>query len=304
MTQLFDAVLIADWSARAALSPRRPSPDAIWFAVARGGRAGAPVYCRGRTEAVARIADLLAAELAAGRRVLAGFDFPFGWPRGLAAGLTGRAEGLALWDWLSERVADAPDNRSNRFAVAEEINARFDGVGPFWGRPRGARHPGVPERGRDRHGTDHPPERRHVEARVPGAQPCWKLYTTGSVGSQALLGTPALNRLRRDPRLAGRARVWPFETGFASPAAAVTLAEVYPSLLAARVRAERRAGEILDSAQVRVLAEAFSALDAAGGLAPAFAAAADLPAAARAEAAREEAWILGVETRTALEAAR
>ena len=43
------------------------------------------------------LADLLAAERAAGRRVLAGFDFPFGYPRGFAAALTGRAEALALW---------------------------------------------------------------------------------------------------------------------------------------------------------------------------------------------------------------
>ena len=292
MTRLFDTVVIVDWSASAAPSPAKPSPDAIWFAAARGGDVAAPVYCRTRAEAMARLADLMAAEVAQGRRTLAGFDFPFGWPQGFAAGVTGRPEALAVWDWLADAVRDAPDNANNRFAVAEALNALFPGVGPFWGRPARAPHPGVPERGtlRAGHGL---PERRLAEARAPGAQPCWKLYTTGSVGSQALLGAAALARLRRDARLAGAVAVWPFETGLAAPQAPVTLAEVWPSLLAAQVAA-RDPAEIKDAAQVRLLAQAFAALDAAGRLGALFAADPALSAGERAVAAREEGWILGV----------
>ena len=299
MGRMFDTVVMADWSAANAPTPRRPAKDAIWFAVVREGRPAARVYCRTRAGALETLADLLGAEAAAGRRVLAGFDFPFGWPRGLAERVTGRPEGPALWDWLAGAVEDGPDNRSNRFAVAERINAMFPGVGPFWGRPRTADHPGVPERGRDRTGEGHPPERRHVEALIRSAQPCWKLYTTGSVGSQALLGVAGLARLRRDPRLAGRVAVWPFDGGFQAPDAPVTLAEIYPSMLARAVAAARREGEIPDAAQVRVLARAYAALDAEGGLEAAFAAP-GAAGAARETAVREEAWILGLELREAL----
>ncbi len=292
MSRLFDTIVIVDWSASAAPSPAKPSADAIWFAVARGGSVAPPVYCRTRAEAMARLADLLAAEVAEGRRALAGFDFPFGWPQGFAAGVTGRAEALAVWDWLAAAVRDGPDNANNRFAVAERLNALFPGVGPFWGRPATAPHAGVPERGTLRHGHGLP-ERRLAEARAPGAQPCWKLYTTGSVGSQALLGVAALARLRADPRLTGAVAVWRFETGFDAGSAPVTLAEVYPSLLAAAVAA-RDPGEIKDAAQVRLLAERFAALDAAGRLGALFAADPALSDGERAVAAREEGWILGV----------
>ena len=104
-----------------------------------------------------------------------------------------------------------------------------------------------------------------------GAKTVWQLAYAGSVGSQMLLGLPALKRLTRDPRIAGRTAIWPFETGLRTPGALVAIAEVYPSLLSDEVRARQRDGEILDSAQVRVNAEAFARLDAGGGLAPLFA---------------------------------
>ena len=44
--------------------------------------------------ALAWLADHLADERAAGRRVLAGFDFPFGYPRGFAAALTGQLDNV------------------------------------------------------------------------------------------------------------------------------------------------------------------------------------------------------------------
>ena len=167
--------------------------------------------------------------------MLAGFDFPFGYPRGLAEALTGRADGLALWALLAAQVRDAPDNANNRFAVAAALNARLGG-GPFWGRPSGMPLPDLPER-RRAHAF---PEGRLVEQRVRSAHSPWKLYTAGSVGGQMLTGLPALERLRRDPRLAGIA-VWPFETGLTLPEAPIVLAEVYPSLLARRSGRSSRA---------------------------------------------------------------
>jgi len=289
---LFDSYLMVDWSARATPSPRRASPDAIWHALARRDgpaiRVAPPVYQRSRAAAVAAIAESLAAESDAGRRVLAGFDFPFGYPAGVAARIAGRASALALWDWLADAIEDGPDNANNRFAVAARINRLYEGLGPFWGRPAGCVLADLPARGRARHGSDHPPERRLTDRRLPRAQPVWKLYTTGSVGSQVLLGLPALVRLRRDPRLGPRTRVWPFETGLARPDAQVVLAEIYPSMLA-----PDPAETIRDAGQVRAVVGALAALDAAGDLAALFAGPSDLSAAERRAVATEEAWILG-----------
>jgi precorrin-8X/cobalt-precorrin-8 methylmutase len=302
VSALFDTHVIVDWSARSAPSPARPCADAIWWVAARDGLAGPPRYERTRAAAVSALADLLAAEADAGRRVLIGFDFPFGYPAGVAARLTGRAHALALWDWLAARVDDRPDNANRRFGVAEAINAAYDGLGPCWGRPARWDHPGVPTRATARHGSDHPPERRLADARMPGAKTVWQLAYSGSVGSQVLLGLPALKALREDARLAGRVAVWPFD-GFGVPQAPVVMAEIYPSLLRDAVRARRGDGEVLDAAQTRVNAQAFARLDAAGGLAALFARPEGLSDAEALAVATEEAWILGLGHRAALERA-
>ena len=78
-------------------------------------------------------------------------------------------------------------------------------------------------------------------------------------------------------------------------------AQVVP--VGVKVRARRRDGEILDSAQVRVNAEAFARLDAGGGLAPLLAGAPDLAPAERRIVEKEEAWILGLGHEEALQAA-
>ncbi|MEO0660788.1 MAG: hypothetical protein AAFZ87_04555, partial [Planctomycetota bacterium] len=67
---------------------------------------------------------------AAGRRVLAGFDFPFGYPAGVAQAITGSDDPFALWQWLEARIEDQEDGSNNRFEVAEEMNRAFDGPGP------------------------------------------------------------------------------------------------------------------------------------------------------------------------------
>ena len=109
-----------------------------------------------------------------------------------------------------------------------------------------------------------------------------------------LLGLPALKRLTEDSRIADRAAIWPFETGLRTPEAPVVIAEVYPSLLKDEVRARQHDDEILDSAQVRVNAEAFARLDASGGLAPLFAGPPCLTPEQRRIVETEEAWILGL----------
>ena len=304
---LFHTHVVVDWSARSKPSPKRKSRDSIWWAAARiadGIEVEEPEYVRTRHEALNRLARLIACELDAGRRVLVGFDFPFGYPAGVAEHLTGEASGLALWNWLAAQIKDAPDNDNNRYDVAAAINDAYPGLGPFWGRPSSWKYPAIPVRASARTCQDrHPPERRICDVRATGAKTVWQLAYSGSVGSQMLLGLPALKHLVEDSRIAGRAAIWPFQTGLRTPDAKAVIAEVYPSLLRAEVRARIREDEILDSAQVRVNAEAFARLDAAGGLAPLFAGAPGLAAEERRVIETEEAWILGLGHEEALKRA-
>ena len=291
---LFNTHIIVDWSARSAPSPARPAADAIWWGVVRDSTAEPPVYARTRADALGRLTAILVEERRAGRRVLIGFDFPFGYPAGVAERLTGTPHAYALWDWIAARVGDAPDNSNRRFAVAEEINAAYDGTGPMWGRPAAWDHPGVPVTMKERHGTDHPPERRRAERLSKTAKTVWQLAYSGSVGSQVLLGLPALKALREATPLRDHLAVWPFDTGLSTPEAQIVVAEIYPSILQPQVHARKTADEILDAAQVRTLAEAFAALDAAGGLPELFAGHPDLTDADRHAICQEEAWILGL----------
>ena len=305
---LFHTHVVVDWSARSKPSPKRKSKDAIWWAVARNDSGKVvvetPAYARTRHEALDRLGGLIASELDAGRRVLVGFDFPFGYPAGVAAHLSGEASALALWDWLAEQIEDGADNGNNRYDVAAAVNQEYPGVGPFWGRPATWDYPTIPVRASARTGqARHPPERRICDVRAKGAKTVWQLAYAGSVGSQMLLGLPALKRLKADRRIANRAKVWPFQTGLRTPDAPAVIAEVYPSLLKDEVRARRREGEILDSAQVRVNAEAFARLDVGGGLAPLFAGAPCLTPDQRRIVESEEAWILGLGHEEALKAA-
>ena len=158
--------------------------------------------------------------------------------------------------------------------LADGINARFGGPGPFWGRPAQYDLPHLPARKLVDYAGLGLAERRLVETLVPRAQPVWKLFTTGSVGAQALTGMPVIHRLSRRPDTA----VWPFE----APDRPVVLAEVYPSLLAAEVRADP--GRITDETQVRLLSRALLRVSHCGELGQMLA----VP-----DIAREEGWILG-----------
>ena len=298
---LFDTHIIVDWSARSRPSPARPTKDSIWWCTAREGVALDPEYARTRHEAIGRLATILRGELADSRRTLVGFDFPFGYPAGVARNLAGRPSALALWNWLDERIQDAGDNTNNRFDVAEKLNRQYPGIGPCWGRPASWPHPDVPTRKSACTRQDaHPPERRIADRRAKGAKTVWQLAYAGSVGSQVLLGLPALKKLVGDSRLRGRAAIWPFETGLSVPDAPVVVAEIYPSLLKTEIRQRIQPGEIPDRAQVRVNAEAFARLDRQRRLAPLFEGEPGLTAEECKVIETEEAWILGLGHESAL----
>lgn len=270
----FDTVLVVDWSA-AKRAPARASKDAIWLGLTREGISQDPVYCRTRSEAEVWIKTLMQSEQAAGRRLLASFDFPFGYPTGFAHKVTGTDDPLRLWDWFEQQITDAPDGTNNRFDVAERLNALFDGPGPFWGKSHRDRWPGLPYR-KDAITFDPIAEKRSCDRVAKAASSCFQMSFPPTVGGQIMMGLPMLARLRRMDGVA----VWPFEPWEDAP---VVLAEIWPGIIEAAVK-EAGGDEIRDRAQVRLLADALARVPAATLAAHM----ADVPA-----EAREEAWILG-----------
>ena len=274
---LFDGHVAVDWSANGRPKQGR---DSIWLAARGWGATAEPENPATRAEAMARIEGLLTRASQAGRRLLCGFDFPFGYPAGTARTLTGRDGWEAVWSRIADSVEDGPDNSNNRFDAAASLNSSFPGDGPFWGNGLKRDIPGLPRRKPAGWGTNLPPNHRHAESEVRRAQEVWKLVGAGSVGGQALTGIAALERLRHRTGAA----VWPFET--LGEGACHVLAEIYPSLI------EPAPGpEVKDARQVMAVAAALHGLDARGALARHLAAPRDLPAAVR----EEEASILGMQ---------
>ncbi len=291
---MFDTFVIVDWSAA---SQPKTGRDSIW--ICRLGADGESV-CNPPTRHAAKglLSDMLAGASERGERVILGFDFPFGYPTGFAArlGLKG-TPWRALWDEIAGLLHDNENNKNDRFDVGAALNRRVsNGKGrfPFWGCPVGFTHEFLGPRHHRGHTSDEPlKERRLIDEWMVGAQPCWKLAYTGSVGSQSLTGIPVVRELRSDPRWADRARIWPFETGLGLPAdAQIVFAEVWPSWWRKEIRPDH--GPPNDKAQVRTVAEIFAERDRAGELAAWFTGAANLTSAERRIIESEEAWTLGV----------
>jgi precorrin-8X/cobalt-precorrin-8 methylmutase len=277
--RVFDDVVIVDWSAA---STPRLGRDSIWIGHA-SATASEPLNVATRGQALRVVGDRLVDLIRQGRRVLIGFDFPYGYPRGTAEqiGLSGERGDeppwLRIWNELASLVTDGPTNANNRFEVAAELNRRG---ACFWGRPATSNAEVPP--------TKQPftlPEFRATEQRLRSQarhpKSVWQLSGAGSVGSQALLGIPIVRALRFDERLADVSRVWPFETGFAFPRdVQVVHAEIWPGV----VQSDATAHAIADARQVLTLARHFHEhgepeLFSAG--------------AGDVEAAVEEGWILG-----------
>jgi hypothetical protein len=293
--RLFSAYVIVDWSAEA---KPKTGADSVWIGVMKRDvrfrltfEAFNPAT---RAEAEAKLVAILDDLKKRSERALVGFDFPLGYPRGLAQAmkLTGDPW-RATWDMLADRIKDKPNNINNRFGVGAWVNSQLTGGPfPFWGCPPKDTLSTIQPKKLRPHGPDDLPEFRHTDLAAKGASSVWKLGYAGSVGGQALLGIPVARRLR-DKREG--VKVWPFETGFKALTEAdlagvdVVLAEVYPSL----IEAQGTAVEVKDLKQVRSLAEHFARLDEASKLGAVFGPAKDMAADAVLDAEREEGWILG-----------
>lgn len=307
---LFDAYVFVDWSAASGAQPQQPTADAVWVGeLVPSLHYQQETYHRTRNVGVAHVTGVLQSHVQEGRRVLVGFDFPYGYPAGLAAGLalpSGPQAWWTVWAELADRLQDTPNNVSNRFVAAGELNGilRNGQPGPFWGCPVGttvanleARSPGFPVMCA---GGVQLQRLRIVEDRLRGTQETWKLFGAGSVGSQALVGIPYLYRLRRSLDMVRISRVWPFETGFTpnpstSQGPYVLHAEIWPGVVEQRVRELVGANPdlIRDRAQVRAMCEWAAECDETETLGTFF----DLPAGLNQQQVQscleQEGWVLG-----------
>ncbi len=243
---LFDSFAMVDWSGGNDTGPR-PRKDAIWACVVREDAVQALDYLRNRQVAEDWLRRLIESELAEGRRLLLGFDFPFGYPAGFAEAITGTSDPLALWDWFGAQIEDSP-TANNRFDLAGRINRRFGGKGPFWMNALRREVDGLPRTKQDYHNPF--PDRRRVETLAKGSFTCWQMAGAGAVGGQVMMGLPVLNRLRH--AYAGKIAVWPFQP-LDRPVAFV---EIWPSLKLGKAPPDR----IKDAWQVEQVALTLSRL--------------------------------------------
>lgn len=303
MARLFDAFIMADWSAAS-----KPSTGAnsIWIGVhakdARFRFQFQAVNPDTRLKANQFLKDMIARLTQRGDKILVGFDFSLGYPAGTAAALglnlAGNPPWKAIHAHLASKLKDKPDNSNARYAIAAGMNyAISKGPSPFWGAPSKDQVSTLSGTRPD-YEASALSEFRLVEEHLKQSgkgnpKSCWQLSYAGSVGSQSLLGIPHVHDLRVTiPKSA----VWPFETGFRESGdeewleqANVILAEVYPSLL----KTAPKQGEVLDQAQVRTLCEHFETLDRDGDLAPLFAPPEGVDMEKNPQILLEEGWILG-----------
>jgi hypothetical protein len=299
---MFGAYVAVDWSAA---EGRKTGENSVWIGTAkRDARfrlsSDEPVNPPTRAQAAEQLRTILADLKRRGDKVLLGFDFGLGLPRGTAArlGLKGEQPWAALWAYLAKEVVDKADGTNNRFAAAAKMNRLMTGdATPFWGAP--ARFVQTTIKGtKPVGGYGDFPEFRLTEERLRASkagQPksAWQLSGAGAVGGQTLVGIPAVKRLMDE--LGPRGAVWPFGTGWRAPdrelldALDVLSVEIYPSLFPGPAKA----GEVKDAAMVRLTCEHFARLDEAGKLGELFAPPKGTDPETVAVVEAEEGWILG-----------
>ena len=300
MARLFDAYIIADWTAA---EGKKLGDQSIWIGVAKRDvrfRLYSETHnAATRAEGEKLLASLLADHRKRGDRVLVGFDFNLGFPTGTAERLklTG-TPWSAMWKFLASNVVDKADNTNNRYQVAAKINRLMtDQAWPMWGAPASQAQRWLTTTKPPVGASTDIPELRATEiaARRGKLQPksVWQMHGAGAVGGLTLVGIPVVRRLLET--LGAAAAVWPFGTGWrelttedVEPLSTLVV-EVWPALF----DATPVSGEFKEQVQVRTAAEAFAKMDDQGTLARAFAPPKGTDEAMIARVESEEGWILG-----------
>lgn len=307
---LFDVYLFVDWSAAA--RPKR-GKDSVWIAEAGFGNSGALEWHQTgalnpptRSKAYEHVYDRLKLHVKERKRVLIGFDFPYGYPNGTVEQIVDyasrdKSEWRLLWEYLSRNITDGQNNRNNRFEMANQCNqwqATWDG--PFWGRP--AKKHDLTDLT-----TTKPPcftnkvvkEYRAIEQRMRDRRlrpmSVWQLLGNGSVGSQSLMGLPYLQKLTTCAELLTVSQVWPFECGWTCPKPRITgspqvlHAEIWPGA----IDVDEQLHSIRDAAQMMSYVFWAAKNDVDGTLAQWFNPFDGIAEPDLAEQALNEGWILG-----------
>jgi hypothetical protein len=308
--RLFDAYIFIDWSAVNQAHPQQPVADAVWTGECIPAlQYQEETYFRTRHAAFAHVLSFALEQIRQSRRVLIGFDFPYGYPNGFAQALglqNGPSAWSNIWNHLTIHIQDLATNVNNRFVVASDLNAQITGAGagPFWGCPPAratqtlhTHSPGFPFQTNNHTVL---PKFQMTESRLPGTQETWKLFGNGSVGSQALVGIPYVRNLRNHVELQHCSKVWPFETQFTnapSPATGpfILHAEIWPRVVNAQVNELLAANQqlIKDQAQVRAMCNWASELDVQGALGQYFASPQNLTDAQVQVCTEQEGWVFG-----------
>ncbi|HEX2225850.1 MAG TPA: hypothetical protein VHM64_01835 [Candidatus Binatia bacterium] len=311
---LFDAFIMVDWSGGD--RRRAGKQDCIWIAHGRATGSGpTTVSPPSRTEAEQLIRSQLETVVGPAKgRVLLSADFGYGYPAGFSSLLPKPLAGelppwRIVWHYLKKHVQDdlgtrpawQPTNRSNRFEVASAINTIASAPaspGPFWCLFQSGGYACVPQKrpAQPFFSSGTPIASRRITDERAGSDTPFRLFGTGSVGSQVLTGIPRLERLRFGSQFARCSAVWPFETGWAPATGAwldsdirILHAEIYPS-----VRAPL-SDTIKDRGQVRAMWHWARDLDARDLLLREFAIPQGIASGSREDIVirSEEGWILG-----------
>lgn len=308
---LFDAYIFIDWSAANRPGRKQPSPNEIWIGEQIRHQGCLPEkYCCSRSDSIEYIVDILKGHIRQKRRVLIGFDFPYGYPKGFANSLgddNGSQSWWKTWEELSRRIKDAANNKNNRFQVANDLNAKIGGSppGPFWGHPVGQTWPNLKPKSPDFpfHSAKGVSLKRLRlgESRIGGLQETWKLSGAGSVGSQVLVGIPKLHYLRHHIEFGQYSKVWPFETHFTPTPTPekgpfILHSEIWPGIVSLETECILSEGKTLikDQAQVRAMCHWASQLDEKGELGEYFGTPRGLTDGQIQDCVDHEGWILGV----------
>jgi precorrin-8X/cobalt-precorrin-8 methylmutase len=294
--RIFDAYLVVDWSAA---SKPNTGLDSIWLGWLEASSGN---YITSnpatRDEALELVVSLLTKAVSEDKRILVGFDFAYGYPKGTSSilNLQGVSPWKTMWRKLTGEITDSPGNENNRFEVAADLNKKSRlSEGPFWGCPASKASDDLSTKKPSPWSDIGVAERRSTENRTSSAQPVWKLFYTGAVGSQSLMGIPRLSALLENPQLKQHSVVWPFQTGMKSPLQLeqhwnICHAEIYPSL----IEVNPLPGQVKDEAQVIQLAQYFRGLDLEEGLGELFEQPSNIDSTQLADITEEEGWILGV----------
>ncbi len=302
MARLFDAYVIADWTAA---EGKKLGDNSVWIGVAKRDvrfRLYTETHnVATRAEGEALLKSILVDHRKRGDRVLVGVDFSLGYPVGTAArlGLKDTPAWTAMWKFIASNIVDKADNTNNRYQIAAKINRLMtDAAWPMWGAPaKQAQRWLTTTKPPAGSGADIPEYRATENAVRKGKlQPKsnWQMHGAGAVGGQTLVGIPMVRRLLESLGPAGA--VWPLGTGWRALDTAdveplsVLVAEVWPSMWPTTAAP----GEFKDQAQVRTTAEQFALMDERGELSAAFGPKKGTDEGLAAQVQDEEGWILGV----------